>query len=284
MIDVDGLRFRYPGAPADTLKGLNFSVAEGEIFGFLGPSGAGKSTTQKILTGVAERYVGVARVLGAEVRAHSRDFYNRIGVSFETPCVYGRLTGLENLAFFAALHDGATEPPAALLGLVGLGGDGDQVVEKYSRGLKLRLNVCRALLNRPRLLFLDEPTSGQDPANARRIKDIILERRRTGTTVFITTHDMSVAAELCDRVGFIVDGRLVLVESPRSLMVERGRRAVRVEYTDGVGSGTRDFDLDGLADDAEFQRVLRSTRVERIHTLEATLEDIFIAVTGTALT
>jgi fluoroquinolone transport system ATP-binding protein len=150
--------------------------------------------------------------------------------------------------------------------------------------MKLRLNVCRALLNRPRLLFLDEPTSGQDPANARRIKDIILERRRTGTTVFITTHDMSVAAELCDRVGFIVDGRLVLVDSPRSLMVERGRRAVRVEYTDGVGSGTRDFDLDGLADDAEFQRVLRSTRVERIHTLEATLEDIFIAVTGTALT
>jgi fluoroquinolone transport system ATP-binding protein len=284
MIDVDSLRFRYPGTSSDTLKGLSFSVAEGEIFGFLGPSGAGKSTTQKILTGVAGGYDGVARVLGGDVRGHGRDLYDRIGVSFETPNVYGRLTGTENLAFFASMHDGATEAPAALLDLVGLGDDGDKLVEKYSRGMKLRLNVCRALLNRPRLLFLDEPTSGQDPANARRIKDIILERRRTGATVFITTHDMAVAAELCDRVGFIVDGRLVLVDSPRALMVERGRRAVRVEYTDEGGSGARDFDLDGLAEDPGFLRVLRTTRVERIHTLEATLEDVFIDVTGTALT
>ena len=283
MIDVRDLHFTYAHSNQPAVRGLTFVVERGEIFGFLGPSGAGKSTTQKVLIGLLEGYSGSGRVRGREVAAWTADDYERIGVSFEAPNHFLKLTGLENLRYFAALYRGPTRVPAALLESVGLQSDGQRRVGEYSKGMKCRLSIARCLVNKPELIFLDEPTSGLDPVNMQRVKDIIRAERDGGATVFLTTHDMAAAEELCDRVAFIVDGRIPRIDSPRALKLKHGERAVRIEYASGDRTGHADFPLDGLADNAAFQRVLRECDVQTIHTREATLADVFIRVTGRAL-
>ena len=280
MIEVTGLHFAYAGSEVAAVRGLDFTVERGEIFGFLGPSGAGKSTTQKILIGLLEGYTGHARVRGKEVASWMADDYEGIGVSFETPNHFLKLTGLENLRYFAALYKNATRPAAALLEAVGLNEDGDKPVGHYSRGMKSRLGIARSLLCNPELLFLDEPTGGLDPLNAHRVKELIRGERNAGGTVFLTTHDMTAADELCDRVAFIVDGRIACIESPRALKLKYGERIVRVEYSGDDGTAYDDFPLDGLGDNAAFHRLLRERDVQTIHTREARLADIFIRVTG----
>jgi fluoroquinolone transport system ATP-binding protein len=283
VIEVSGLRYRYPGAQRDTLDGLDFHVAAGEIFGFLGPSGAGKSTAQKVLTGLLPGYGGAGHVFGAPSAAHGPAFYDRIGVGFEVPNLYGKLTGRENLDFFAGLHGTRSVDSGALLDRFGLSDAADRRVAAYSKGMRLRLNLCRALLHRPELLFLDEPTTGQDPYHARLIKDALREQKAAGATIFLTTHDMAVAAELCDRVAFLVDGRLMLIDTPRNLMVEWGARVVRIGFRADGNTAYRDIPLDGLHEDGEFLALLREGRIDTMHTLDATLEDVFLRVTGRAL-
>ncbi|MDX1530454.1 MAG: ABC transporter ATP-binding protein [Rhodothermales bacterium] len=282
MIDVHDLAYTYPGADAPAVRGLSFRVEDGEIFGFLGPSGAGKSTTQKVLTGLLRGYGGRVRVLDRDLADWGPDYYERVGVAFELPNHYLKLTARENLAYFGALYRGPTEPPEAVLDAVGLGDAADQRVGAYSKGMKVRLNLARALLHRPALLFLDEPTAGIDPVTSRRIRALIQEQREAGTTVFLTTHDMAVADALCDRVAFLVDGAIRLVGAPRALKHRYGQRAVRVEYGPPEAPQHRDFPLDGLADDPAFLTTLREP-VQTIHTLETTLEDVFVQVTGRAL-
>ena len=284
MIDVRDLNFTYAHANKAAVRGLAFAVERGEIFGFLGPSGAGKSTTQKVLIGLLERYRGSVLVRGKEVAAWTADDYERIGVSFEAPNHFLKLTGLENLRYFAALYDGATRAPAALLESVGLQDDGNQRVGEYSKGMKCRLSIARCLLNNPELIFLDEPTGGLDPVNMQRVRELIRAEREGGATVFLTTHDMAAADELCDRVAFIVEGRIASIDSPRALKLKHGERTVRIEYRSGDRTAHTDFPLDGLADDTAFQQVLRERDVQTIHTREATLADVFIRVTGRALT
>jgi fluoroquinolone transport system ATP-binding protein len=283
MITVENLSFTYPRAAAPAIRGLSFGIARGEIFGFLGPSGAGKSTTQKILIGLLKDYQGQVSVLDKDLKDWRADYYERIGVSFEAPNHYLKLTALENLRYFAALYGAATREPRGLLERVGLGADGDKPVSQFSKGMKNRLNVARALLHDPELLFLDEPTTGLDPVNARLIKELIEDQRSAGKTVFLTTHNMTVADELCDRVGFIVDGHVVLIDAPRDLRLRFGRRVVRVEYQTDGRMASRDFPLETLGDDADFIALLRGGKAQTIHTLEATLEDIFIEVTGRRL-
>jgi fluoroquinolone transport system ATP-binding protein len=283
MITVENLSFTYPKAAEPAIRGLSFGIARGDIFGFLGPSGAGKSTTQKILIGLLKDYQGQVSVLGKDLKGWNADYYERIGVSFETPNHYLKLTALENLRYFAALYGSATREPRGLLERVGLGADGDKPVSQFSKGMKNRLNVARALLHDPELLFLDEPTTGLDPVNARLIKELIEEQRGAGKTVLLTTHNMTVADELCDRVGFIVDGEVRLIDAPRELRLRYGRRVVRVEYQTDGRMALRDFQLETLGDDDDFIALLRDGKVQTIHTLEATLEDIFIEVTGRRL-
>ena len=284
MIDVRDLDFTYAHSNQPAVRGLTFTVERGEIFGFLGPSGAGKSTTQKVLIGLLEGYSGSVRVRGKQVAAWTAGDYERIGVSFEAPNHFLKLTGLENLRYFAALYRGPTRAPAALLESVGLHSDANRRVGEYSRGMKCRLSIARCLLNRPDLMFLDEPTAGLDPVNMQRVKDIIRAERDGGATVFLATHDMAAADELCDRVAFIVDGRIAGIGSPRALKLAHGERAARVEFRSGDRTAQADFPLDGLADNAAFHRVLRESDVQTIHTREATLADVFIRVTGRALT
>ncbi len=284
VIRVRDLTFSYRKSPEPALRGLDFSVSPGEIFGFLGPSGAGKSTTQKLLIGLLRRHGGEATVWGRNPVDWGSDYYQRIGVSFELPNHYQKLTALENLTFFASLYDGVTLDPMELLDSVGLADRATIRVGEYSKGMQLRLTFAWALINDPELLFLDEPTSGLDPVNARKVKDIILDLKARGRTVFLTTHDMAAANELCDRVAFVVDGQIAALDTPAELRIARSQRVVRVEYR-GTGGGldTADFPMDGLADNPGFHAVLRERHVEAIHSREASLDDVFVEVTGRSL-
>jgi fluoroquinolone transport system ATP-binding protein len=283
VIEVSGLVFAYPGAKAPAVDDLGFSVADAEIFGFLGPNGAGKSTTQKVLTGLLRDYRGRASVLQREVRDWGSELYEQIGVGFELPVHYGRLTARENLRYFAALYRGETADPDELLEQVDLLEHADERVDRYSKGMRVRLSFARSILCRPRLLFLDEPTTGLDPLSARRIKDLILEHRARGVTVFLTTHDMATADELCDRVAFLVDGRIAMIDAPRELKVRFGEQCVRVEYRNDGELQARDFPLAGLAENVGFLTTLSEPSLETIHTQETSLESIFIRVTGREL-
>ncbi len=279
MIEVAGLTYTYRGAGAPAVRDVSFRVERGEIFGCLGPSGAGKSTTQKVLIGLLRDFGGRIQLLDRDLRRWSRDDYRRIGVSFELPNHYLKLTALENLRYFGALY-GTAEDPRAILDEVGLGEDAGKRVAEFSKGMRTRLNLARALLHRPELLFLDEPTSGLDPATSRRIRDVIRRRREEGATVFLTTHEMPAADELCDRVAFLFGGTVRLIDTPRALKLRYGRRVVRVESERGA---PREFALEELADNADFLALLRRGDVRTIHTQETTLDEIFIRVTGGAL-
>jgi fluoroquinolone transport system ATP-binding protein len=285
IISVHDLRFRYPRTTGDVLNGLEFEVAEGEIFGFLGPNGSGKSTTQKILTGILPPDRGDVRVFGRALGSEGADYYNRIGVSFEFPNLYEKLTAEENLAFYRGFFDVPTDEPDALLRSVDLPVGDRMPVATYSKGMKMRLVLARSLINRPRLWFLDEPTTGQDPRHAVAIRDLIRAQADAGVTVFLTTHDMSVADRLCDRVALIHDGALLVVDTPRALKLEVSERLVRVEHRLQAGAlQRRDFRLDDEVSKSDFLETVRTTDVETIHTLEPSLEDVFLRLTGTALT
>jgi fluoroquinolone transport system ATP-binding protein len=283
VIQTERFAFSYPAATVPAVRELTFAVRRGEIFGFLGPSGAGKSTTQNVLIGLLSGYRGNVNVLGKEVRAWDRSYYRRIGVSFEAPNHYLKLTARENLRLFAGLHGDTTEEPDALLERVGLRPDADKLVGEFSKGMRGRLTLARALLHRPELLFLDEPTAGLDPVTARRVRQVIREARSSGATVFLTTHDMVTADELCDRVAFLVGGQIAALDSPRSLRLAYGRKVVRVEAEADGTPIEREFPLGGLGDNLDFLKLLRSGSVETIHTLETTLEDVFVQVTGRTL-
>lgn len=280
MINVSNLTFTYTGTTEPAIKDISFSVQPGEIFGFLGPSGAGKSTTQKILFRLLQGFEGSVQVFNRDLREWGYEYFEQVGVSFEMPNHYSKLTGRENLRYFGALYQGSVTKPEELLEMVGLQDDGDMLVSQYSKGMKNRLSVARSLVNNPKLLFMDEPTAGLDPVNARKIKDLIKAQKDAGKTVFLTTHDMHIADELCDRIAFIVDGKLSLIDSPRELKLRYGKADVRVEFGLNGTYAQRDFSLAGLADNAEFLKLLRDGNVRTLHTQEATLENIFIQMTG----
>nr|MDT0662019.1 ABC transporter ATP-binding protein [Micromonospora sp. DSM 115978] len=282
MIEVENLSYGYgPGREA-AVRDVSFTVGAGEILGFLGPSGAGKSTTQKVLIGLLSPYQGRVRVLGREVRGQGPDYYQHIGVGFELPNHFMKLTALENLRFFASFYS-APADPRELLAMVGLADAADQRVEQYSKGMKMRLSFVRALLHDPQVLFLDEPTSGLDPVNARLLKDIIIAQRRRGKCIFLTTHNMHDAEELCDRVAFLVDGGIRRIGPPKLLRTEGDRRGVVVEYRSDGEVRSAEFPLDRL-DDPDFLTILRDREVVSLHSQEPSLEDVFVETTGRRLT
>ena len=283
MIQVDNLHFAYGSNAHDTLKGLNFHIDDGEIFGFLGPSGAGKSTTQKILIGILKHYRGAVSVNGLDLQKLNSEFYESIGVAFETPNLYTKFTSLENLEFFAQFYGSETRKPMELLSSVGLEDAAKTRVSDYSKGMKVRLNFCRSLLNNPRLIFLDEPTAGLDPVNLRKMEALILAEKERGNTICLTTHDMHVANTLCDRVAFIVDGEVSLIDAPRKLKLQHGERFVELEYRQGDILKTTSIPMDTLGTNDLFQGILKNHYIETIHSREASLEDVFVKTTGRSL-
>jgi len=283
MLKVKNLEFTYPKSNKKAVNDISFEIKKGEIFGFLGPNGAGKTTTQKVIIGLLRDYQGNVEILGKNLRSWKTDLYNSIGVGFELPNHYQKLTALENLEFFASFYRQKTTPPMKLLKMVELEEDANQRVGTFSKGMKSKLNFARSLLNDPEVLFLDEPTTGLDPISSRLIKNIIKQKGKEGKAIFLTTHNMNDADQLCDRVGFIVEGKITLIESPKELKIKHGKKIVKVEYLKNNELVSQEFDLDKLADNKSFLNLLRTGTVQTIHTEEATLEDIFIKATGRQL-
>lgn len=283
MIEVRDVYHDYEGKGAYAVQGVSFTIPDGAIFGFLGPSGAGKSTVQGIMTGLLRLQKGSVRYDGSDFGSMGRSFFQRIGVSFEHPNLYGKLTGYENLKYFAGLFQGPTEDPMQLLDMVGLADAAKRRASAYSKGMKQRLVFARALINKPSILFLDEPTSGLDPATAERIKALILEKRDAGCTVFLTTHNMLDADRLCDTVAFLNSGRIVAMDSPRELKLAYGSRSVKVETRVDGRIETHTLFPAREEDRNQLSQLISSGTAETVHSQEATLEEIFIKLTGRGL-
>lgn len=281
MIEVKHLTFSYGKEPF--IEDMNFDVKQGEIFGFLGPSGAGKSTLEKIIIGLIPGYQGSVTVGGIESNHHGKDFYENIGVDFEFSTMYEKMTARENLRFFSSLYQGKSRNIDELLRQMALLDSADKKVSAYSKGMKSRLNFIKALIHDPEVLLLDEPTSGLDPTNSRIMKEAILAEKERGKTVLLTTHNMMDTAELCDRVAFIVDGRICALDTPHNLIMKRGADKVTYTWNEDRFEQSGECLLSELSEDARLQELIARNKVTSIHSSEPSLNDIFMEVTGRRL-
>ncbi len=281
-ISVNDLHYSY----GDTLAvdGISFDVEEGEVIGFLGPNGAGKSTVVKMLTGQLTPQQGSASLLGMDIVKERKQVQQEIGIAFETTNLYEQMSAVENLELFAKLYKVASFDAITLLEKVGLGGREKEHVAGYSKGMKQRLMMARALVSDPKMLFLDEPTDGLDPVSTETIHALIRTATQNGTTVFLTTHDMVEADKLSDRVAFLNQGKIVAFDTPSRLKLSFGMRALKVEIElpDG-GAEVRELSLDQDQTAQDVFELFKNERILTVHSEEATLEDIFFDITGRGL-
>ncbi len=281
MIEVKNLTFSY-GKDKQALHGLNFTVGDGEIFGFLGPNGSGKSTTQKILTGILRGHGGMVSLFGKDLRTvHTQTFFQQIGVLFEFPYLYTNLSALDNLHYFSSFYPSEQLRNAEeLLDELEFKRDfRKKPVSSYSKGMRQRVSMARALISNPKLLFLDEPTSGLDPTGAVLFRKIIEKERQKGTTVFVTTHNMLDADLLCDRVAFIAGGNIVVLNTPKNLKEQNSNRSIVFDY---LYQGRRE-EQTILSQELKSGIPFAYDELISVHSQEPTLEDIFIQYTGRGL-
>lgn len=280
-IVASDLTYRYGSLTA--VDHISFEVEKGEIIGFLGPNGAGKTTTFKMLIGLLKPMEGKASVLGMDVATEIKKIQAKIGVCFEYTNLYEEMSALDNLKLFADLFAVKDFDPYALLKKVGLPGKEKDKVASFSKGMKQRVMVARALVNSPDVLFLDEPTAGLDPMSSEEIRTVILEERKRGATVFLTTHDMYEADKLSDRVAFINQGKIVAFDTPHNLKQQFGKRKVKALVERNGRLEEREVELDNHDTPDRVFELFKNERVVTIHSEEATLEDIFIKITGRGL-
>jgi len=210
---------------------ISFSVDAGEFFGFLGPNGAGKTTTIKILTGQLRPTSGSARVAGFDVVGQRDQMKPQIGVVFEVQNLYQRLSARDNLRFSARLYGVPEGRVEQVLEMVDLKDRANDDIKKFSNGMKQRILIARAILHRPKVLFLDEPTRGLDPAMARSIRQIVKDLAAAGMTIFLTTHYMEEADQLCNRVAILDHGQIIALDTPAQL---------KTDYNFGEGTSLED--------------------------------------------
>jgi len=281
-IIADQLTYAYNQVLA--VDHISFQVAEGEILSFLGPNGAGKTTTVKMLTGQLHPQEGEATLMGLDIVRDTERVQAQIGVCFEITNLYEQMSAEENLNLFARLFGAKDFDAEAALKRIGLDGRGKDRVETYSKGMKQRLMVARSLINKPSILFLDEPTEGLDPVSSETIRNVILEERERGATVFLTTHDMVEADKLSDRVAFIDQGVIAALDTPHNLKQQYGKRAIRAQVSSPDGSlVSKEIILDQPETAESMRDLFTGEQVVTIHSEEATLEDIFIQITGRGL-
>lgn len=262
------------------LKDISVSVKSGEILGFLGPSGSGKTTTIKIVTGQLRQSSGTANILGADTRKIGKEIYQNIGIVTDASGIYEEFTVYDNLALFAKLLNVKLQKIHDLLDRVGLGEQKKQLAGKLSKGQGQRLVLARAVLHKPKLLFLDEPTSGLDPSTALEIHKLLLELKREGMGIFLTTHNMEEATKLCDHVALLNDGHIVEFGTPQEICLRynenkqyqillENRRSLRLEHSKETAD--------------QIAVWLSQNLIESIHSCEPTLESVFLTVTGREL-
>ncbi len=281
-IVVENLTYQYGSILA--VDHISFEVLEGEILGFLGPNGAGKTTTTKMLTGQLQPKEGTARLLGLDIVKETRAIRAQIGVCFEQTNLYEQMSAIDNLLLFSELFGINGFDGYSLLKRVGLMGREKDKVSGYSKGMKQRLMIARSLVNKPKILFMDEPTAGLDPVSSEAIGNIILEERDRGATVFLTTHDMWEADKLCNRVAFMEKGKIVALDTPHDLKQRYGKRSLVAEVSTGHGLEKREISMDTQDTARAMAQLFEKEKVLTLHSEEATLEDIFIKVTGRRLT
>jgi ABC-2 type transport system ATP-binding protein len=278
MIQTESLVRKYNGVVA--VDQLTFRVEAGEVFGFLGPNGAGKTTTIMMLTGQLRPTSGKASIAEYDIVKQRAKIKPLIGVVFEYQNLYERMSARDNLTLFAQLHGVEKNRVEALLEQVGLQDRAKEKIKVFSNGMKQRLLIARALLNEPKVLFLDEPTRGLDPTAARAIRETIESLGETGTTVFLTTHYMEEADQLCRRVAFLSEGKIIAMDTPRNLKLKYGERKARVILDDG---SEHLLSFDEAADATRMEQWMRDGKVLTVHSMEASLEDVFIQLTGRML-
>jgi ABC-2 type transport system ATP-binding protein len=305
-VETSELRRLYKGsrghADVVALDGLSLRIEEGEVHGLLGPNGAGKTTLVKVLSTVLVPTNGGATILGHDILRHTAAVRRVIGIVFGGDRgLYWRLSGRQNLEYWAALYDVpadvARQRVGVLLERVGLTERADYPVETYSRGMKQRLHLARGLVGDARVLFLDEPTTGMDPLAARDFRQLVRELREEGRTVLLTTHDMAEAEAICDRVALIDRGRLLAVETPRSLsnLIARNER-VDFEGPEAVAEklrtlpliasvvltaeGSYRVEVEEEAGIGEALRLLVDAGVTSLRTSRPSLEEVYIQLIG----
>ena len=277
-IEVEKLSRAFNGLQA--VDNISFSVASGEIFGFLGHNGAGKTTTIRMLSGQLLPTSGGAQVAGCDVVTEQRRLKPLIGVVSEHQNLYERMSGRENLEFAARLYGQNIRRVDETLEQVALLDRAKDNVRNYSNGMKQRLLIARALFHRPQIIFLDEPTRGLDPVVGREIRRLIQDLSQQGVTIFLTTHYMEEADQLCGRVAFLSEGRIVALDTPDALKVVHGQNSVRVTLDDGESVS---ISLDDQDAGMQLERLVNDGHVRTLHSAEATLEDVFIQIAGRKL-
>lgn len=284
VVSAEDITYSYDGKPA--VDHVSFHIEKGEILGFLGPNGAGKTTTLKMLTGLFLPQSGKISILEMDISKERKKVQSQIGVCFEEKNLYEEMTGAENLKFFASLFRMKKFDPIPLLDRVGLLFDRRHrraKVGSYSKGMKQRLMIARTLVNQPKALFLDEPTEGLDPVSAEAIREVILEEKEKGATVFLTTHDMMEADKLSDRVAFINEGKIAAVDTPENLKHQYGKRILKVRYRVDEEVKEEELSLEDSEMSKRIEEINSKHAVLDMHTEEATLEDVFIHFTGRKL-
>lgn len=272
MITVEKITKRFGNKIA--LNQIQFNVDKGEIFGFLGPSGAGKTTLINILTGQLKADEGTTQLLGKDTKDLTPEDLAHIGLVGDSSGYYEKLSLEKNLIVYAKIYGLPNSRVDEVLEQVGLLESKKTIAEKLSTGMRQRMFLARALLNRPELLFLDEPTSGLDPMTSKKIHRLLEELKAAGTTIFLTTHDMVEATEMCDRISLLNQGDLVEIGTPRDIIQKYNKeKRVKVTYMDHSEQVMAFEDLK----DQDMRQV------ELIHSMEPTLEDIFIQLTGEKL-
>ncbi len=258
------------------LDNLTFSVSRGETFGFLGPSGAGKTTTIKLLTRQLVKDSGRIALFGRPIENASDADYERIGILSDTSALYERMSIEDNLRFYARIRGAGAGDIDRLLERMGLAQDRKTPVKNCSKGMKQRAALLAALIHSPELLFLDEPTSGLDPAARAEVHKMLGELKMSGTTVFLTTHDMAEAETVCDRIAILDEGRIAACDAPETLKLRFARNRITVTCRT---LGTIETTKDAQAADT-VRELLASGECLAIHSDEPNLEEVFLELTG----
>lgn len=285
MIEAHALMRSFGNKEA--VKSIDFTVQRGEIFGLLGPNGAGKTTTIRMLTGQIEPSGGSAKVAGYDIVKDRAQLKEHIGVVFEDQNLYERLSARLNLEFSCWLYNLPKKRIDEVLDLVHLRERAKEPLKNFSNGMRQRIMIARALLHKPPMLFLDEPSRGLDPISAREVRDTVKQLADDGMTILLTTHLMEEADQLCQHVAFIVDGQIVANDTPRNLKLAHGQRALLVTLADDIHAQNGNsplkeisLSLDDPTDQEHLAQLMAQGKVRAVHSREATLEEVFIEVAG----
>jgi ABC-2 type transport system ATP-binding protein len=303
-IEVSDLAKRFGDVVA--VDSVTFNVRRGELFGFLGPNGAGKTTTINMLTGLARPDAGTIRIGGIDCTSNPRAAQHLVGVVPDESNLYPEFTGFDNLCFCAALYGlGKAERQTRardLLDVFGLSKAADRKFGGYSKGMKRKLTVAAGIIHKPEILFLDEPTTGIDVASARQLRQLITDLHRAGTTIFLTTHYIEEAERLCDRIAFIVSGRIIQIDTVEHLVQPiQAKHVVQITYTNSLnglerklsasfpdlsfselGPGMIRVEADESIRVGALVRFLEDQggEVAEARRMRPSLEDVFVRITG----